>query len=184
MIPAKSPTKLSKFLSLVLRHRPELIHLELDTHGWTNVSDLIKKMNNYGKHIDLATLKLVVENCNKQRFAFSPEGDKIRANQGHSIKVDLGYTPQIPPAILYHGTAKKYVDSIYSKGLNKRKRHHVHLSSDIATASKVGQRHGTLVIFKVLAIAMQEDGFDFFVADNGVWLTDHVPSQYLIKLDE
>lgn len=184
MIPEKQHKKLSKFLSLVLRHKPMVIGLELDESGWAKTTDLIQKMTTFGKTIDLETLALIVANSDKKRFAFSPTKDKIRANQGHSIKVDLGYSPKTPPSILYHGTARKSVDSIYRTGLQKRNRHHVHLSKDIATASKVGQRHGKLVIFEVLADLMQQDGFTFFVSDNGVWLTDEVPVKYLRKQEK
>ena len=183
MISEKLHKRLSKFLSLVLRHRPTLINLELDENGWAKTSELIKRMSAYGKTIDLETLELIVANSDKKRFAFSPTKDKIRANQGHSIKVDLAYDPQIPPTILYHGTASRFVDSIFQTGLQKRKRHHVHLSKDIETAAKVGQRHGKLVIFEVLADLMQQDGFTFFVSDNGVWLTDEVPVRYLRKIE-
>ena len=179
MITEKLHTKLSRFLSLVLRHKPETIGLELDQQGYAEVDLLIKKMNQYGKNIDLETLQYIVATNNKKRYAFNEAGDKIRANQGHSIKVDLGYTPQTPPAILYHGSARRFVSSIFNTGLDKRKRHHVHLSADLKTASKVGQRHGQLVIFEVLAKEMHEAGFSFYVSTNGVWLTDKVPVQYL-----
>jgi len=175
----KNTVKLSKFLSLVLRHKPQTIGIELDGNGWTEVKDLLQKMNDYGKFIDLKTLKVVVENNDKKRFAFNESGTKIRANQGHSIKIDLGYTAQEPPEILYHGTATKYLSSIYQIGLQKRQRHHVHLSADLDTATKVGKRHGQLVIFEVAAKVMFETGHSFFISENGVWLTDVVPVEYL-----
>lgn len=178
----KNIIKLSKFLSLVLRHQPKVIGIELDENGWTNVQQLIQKMNNYGKTINLKTLKEVVENNDKKRFAFDERGTRIRANQGHSIQIDLGYTAQEPPEILYHGTATRFLTSIYQTGLQKRNRHHVHLSADLDTASKVGKRHGKLVILEVIAKQMRQAGHEFFISENGVWLTDHVPVQYLRQL--
>lgn len=175
----KNTIKLSKFLSLVLRHKPQTIGIELDENGWTDVKGLLQKMNDYGKFIDLKTLKAVVENNDKKRFAFNDSRTKIRANQGHSVKIDLGYTAQEPPEILYHGTATKYLSSIYQTGLQKRQRHHVHLSADLDTATKVGKRHGQLVIFEVAAKVMFQAGHSFFISENGVWLTDVVPVQYL-----
>lgn len=179
MIPERHHVKLGKFLSLVLRHRPERIGIQLDGNGWTDVNTLLQKMNDFGKVIDLETLEFIVENNNKKRYAFNAEKDKIRANQGHSLQVDLGYQVQPPPDILYHGTASRFVDSILKTGLQKRNRHHVHLSKDLDTALNVGQRHGKPVIFEVLSKEMHQDGFDFFVSTNAVWLTDEVPTKYL-----
>ncbi len=179
----KNVIKLSKFLSLVLRHKPQTIGIQLDENGWTNVQPLLQKMNDYGKTIDLKTLKEVVEKNDKKRFAFDDRGTKIRANQGHSIKIDLGYTAQEPPEILYHGTATKSLPSIYQTGLQKRKRHHVHLSVDLDTATKVGKRHGQLVIFEVAAKLMFQEGHTFFISENGVWLTEAVPVSYLKQLN-
>lgn len=171
--------KHSKFLSLVLRHKPQTIGIELDENGWTSVEDLIDKMNAKGRRIDFETLQLVVEADNKTRYSFNEDKSKIRANQGHSVQIDLDYKPTLPPDILYHGTAARFVDSILKTGLEKRNRHHVHLSADLETASAVGNRHGKLVIFEVLAGKMHANGFEFFVSDNGVWLTDQVPVDYL-----
>lgn len=171
--------KISKFLSLVLRHRPEKIGLELDENGWTSVADLLEKMNKKGTRIDIETLKFVVENNDKKRFAFNDNQTQIRANQGHSLKVDLGYKPQTPPAMLFHGTATRFVDSIMKSGLEKRNRHHVHLSLNFETATSVGGRHGKVIILDVLAKEMHNDGFKFFCSDNNVWLTDNVPTKYL-----
>ena len=175
----KSHNKLSKFLSLVLRHKPETIGISLSEQGWVDTKTLIEKMNEYGKQIDLETLSIIVETNNKKRFGFSENKSKIRANQGHSLDIDLGYFQKTPPNILYHGTAQKYIDSIFKSGLEKRNRHQVHLSKEIETAYKVGQRHGKPVILKVLAEQMHEDGFKFFESENKVWLTDNVPIQYL-----
>jgi putative RNA 2'-phosphotransferase len=181
MLNEKENTKISKFLSLVLRHQPDTIGIELDDNGWTNTQILLEKLNENGLKIDLGVLKYIVETNAKKRFAFNETFEKIRANQGHSVQVELGYRAQIPPTILYHGTGQNAVNSILQTGLDKRQRHHVHLSADIETATKVGQRHGKPFIFKVLAAAMHREGFTFFLSDNGVWLTDNVPVQYLKK---
>ena len=184
MINEKQITQISKFLSLVLRHQPEIIGIQLDQNGWVNVSELIEKANKYGVSFDNDLLHHIVQTNSKKRFAFNETLDKIRASQGHSIAIELGYESQKPPAILYHGTGKKSVESIIDKGLEKRDRQHVHLSSDIETAIKVGQRHGKPFVFIVLAEQMHEDNFQFFIADNGVWLTDNVPAKYLKRNNE
>jgi len=184
MISEKQLTQISKFLSLVLRHQPETIAIQLDENGWTDVKDLIDKANNYGIKFDRETLNHIVATNPKKRFAFNETLDKIRASQGHSIEIELGYTNQKPPEILFHGTGEKSVQSILETGLEKQSRQHVHLSSDIETALKVGQRHGKPFIFKVLAEQMYNDNFQFFISDNGVWLTDNVPTKYLKRNDE
>ena len=173
--------RISKFLSLVLRHQPEMIGIQLDASGWANVNDLLEKANKHGVKIDREILNHIVETNSKKRFAFNNTLDKIRASQGHSIEIELGYTSQKPPEILYHGTGEKSVPSILNTGLEKRGRQHVHLSSDIETAVKVGQRHGKPVVFIVLAGQMYEDKYQFFLSDNGVWLTDKVPIKYLSR---
>jgi putative RNA 2'-phosphotransferase len=175
MITEKENIKISKFLSLVLRHQPETIGIDLDENGWTDVEELIKKSNNAGVQFNPEILKHVVDTNSKKRFSFNETFDKIRASQGHSVEVDLGYTATTPPEILYHGTAIKSVDSILISGLKKRDRHHVHLSSDIETAAKVGQRHGKAFVFEVFAGRMRHDKFEFYLSENGVWLTDNVP---------
>jgi len=179
MIDEKTHTKLSKFLSLVLRHKPETIGIELSEDGWVNTKTLVDKMNVYGKHIDLETLHKIVENNDKKRFGFNEDKSKIRANQGHSLNVDLGYIKKEPPETLYHGTAQTNIDSIFKNGLEKRNRHQVHMSKDIETAIKVGQRHGKPIVLKILAKEMSNDGFDFFESENKVWLTDNVPVKYI-----
>jgi putative RNA 2'-phosphotransferase len=179
MINDKENTKISKFLSLVLRHQPETIGISLDENGWTDVNTLIDKMNHNGFTISNEILKYIVESNNKKRFAFNEANTLIRASQGHSIEVNLGYSPQQPPLILFHGTSDQNVESILNKGIEKRSRNHVHLSLDIDTAIKVGQRHGKPVIFEVASGQMYEDGFKFFISENNVWLTDQVPSKYL-----
>jgi putative RNA 2'-phosphotransferase len=181
---SKSEINISKFLSLVLRHQPETIGIQLDQNGWTDVSNLIEKTNNYGITLDRETLDQIVATNAKKRFAFNDTLDRIRASQGHSVEIELGYTNQKPPEVLYHGTSEKSVQSILNTGLEKRSRHHVHLSSDIETAMKVGQRHGKAFVFKVLAKQMYNDDFRFFISDNGVWLTDDVPVKYLKQNDE
>ena len=171
--------QISKFLSLVLRHKPETIGIQLDTNGWTDVDLLIKKSNAYGVKLDKEILAHIVETNSKKRFAFNETLGKIRASQGHSVEIELGYTNQKPPEILYHGTGEKSVQLILKTGLVKRNRQHVHLSSDIETAVKVGQRHGKPFVFNVLAEQMYNDKFEFYLSDNGVWLTDNVPVKYL-----
>ncbi len=180
---SKNEIKSSKFLSLVLRHQPETIGIELDQNGWVDINELIEKANNNGIKLDREMLNHIVATNSKKRFAFNDTLDKIRASQGHSIEVELGYTNQKPPKILYHGTAENSVESILNTGLKKRSRQHVHLSSDIETALKVGQRHGKPFVFEVLAEQMYDDKFQFFVSENGVWLTDNVPKEYLKQND-
>jgi RNA:NAD 2''-phosphotransferase len=184
MISDKQITHLSKFLSLVLRHQPEAIGIQLDQGGWADVAELIEKANNHGMKFDREILDHIVATNSKKRFAFNDTLDKIRASQGHSVEIELGYINQKPPQILFHGTSEKFVQSILETGLNKRHRQHVHLSSDFDTAIKVGQRHGKPFVFKVLAEQMYNDKFQFFISDNGVWLTDNVPTKYLKANDE
>ena len=172
---------IGKFLSLVLRHKPEKIGIKLDQSGWCDVTELITKSNSYGIKFDIEILKQIVESDSKKRFAFKDNFSKIRASQGHSINIKLGYTSQKPPEILYHGTGEKSVQSILSTGLQKRDRQYVHLSDDITTAKKVGQRHGDPVILKILSGDMYREKFEFFLSDNDVWLTDYVPVKYIMK---
>ncbi|BAQ61284.1 RNA:NAD 2'-phosphotransferase [Geminocystis sp. NIES-3708] len=171
---------ISKFLSKYLRHKPLEIGLNIDSQGWVDVEELlfICKVNNFS--ITKSELKEVVISSDKNRFSFDKTGTKIRANQGHSIKIDLDLKPEIPPSILYHGTGKQFIDSIFQEGLLKMSRHHVHLSSDIETAKKVGQRKGKLVILKINALSMHKNGYLFYISDNGVWLVDFVPANYLM----
>lgn len=174
---------ISKFLSLVLRHQPETIGLTLDAHGWTSVDDLLKRMAAHGKFLTREKLERVVAENDKKRYTLSDDGLRIRAAQGHSVEVDLALLPGMPPDILYHGTATRFVAAIQNEGLKPQSRQQVHLSLDYSTATKVGQRHGKPYIFRVEAGRMQTDGHLFFRADNGVWLTDAVPPQYLIAPD-
>ena len=169
----------SKFLSLILRHQPEVIGITLDENGWTDVDELIAKMNTNGHRISFDELEEVVETNDKQRFAFSDDYNKIRANQGHSVNISLGLDPQEPPEYLYHGTVAKFLDSIRKEGLQRMSRQHLHLSRDGETAMKVGSRRGIPVILNINSGAMHQDGFLFYLSDNGVWLTDHVPAKYI-----
>lgn len=171
--------QLSKFLSFVLRHKPDEIGLTLSADGWANVDELVVKAIAAGTAFDRADLLCVVASSDKKRFSLSPDGGSIRAAQGHSVSVELGLAPEAPPSILYHGTATRFVDAILSEGLKPQARQQVHLSSDKATAERVGQRHGKPHIFKVDAGGMHAKGFKFFRADNGVWLTDRVPPEFL-----
>ncbi|WP_175017402.1 RNA 2'-phosphotransferase [Rasiella rasia] len=179
MISEKQQTHISKFLSLVLRHKPETIGVQLDQNGWVDINELIEKSNKYGIKFNRETLNHIVATNSKKRFAINNKLDKIRASQGHSIEIELGYTSQKPPRTLFHGTSEKSVQSILKKGLKRQNRQHVHLSSDIETAKKVGQRHGKPYIFKVFAEQMFNDNLEFFISENGVWLTENVPEKYL-----
>jgi len=170
---------ISKFLSLVLRHQPEMIGLTLDSAGWTDLSELVTKARAHGKAITEDDVRRIAANCEKKRFSFSPDGLRIRAAQGHSVEVALGLEPVAPPDILFHGTATRFADAIRAEGLRPQLRQQVHLSGDEETALKVGQRHGKPFIFRVAAGRMHAEGIPFFQADNGVWLTDTVPPQYL-----
>ena len=179
MLPESETTRISKLLSLVLRHQPEIIGITLDENGWTDVPTLLAKMQSKGYKLNLDQLRFVVETNAKKRFALSDDENQIRANQGHSVKVDLGYTQKQPPQLLYHGTATRFLDKILAEGLVKMNRHHVHLSSDEQTALTVGSRHGKPVILIVKAAEMASSGHIFYQSDNGVWLTDHVPAAFI-----
>lgn len=176
-------TKKSKWLSKHLRHSPERIGITLEEGGWVEVDTLLKAAHRNLMMISREQLDEIVEKNDKSRFSFDETGTKIRANQGHSVEVDLQLEPQTPPDVLLHGTGKQNRESIFRDGLVKGRRHHVHLSRDLETATKVGTRHGKPIVFKVDATGMSRDGFQFFCSDNGVWLTDAVPPQYL-SLDE
>ncbi|MCZ6795407.1 MAG: RNA 2'-phosphotransferase [Planctomycetota bacterium] len=171
--------RISKFLSYVLRHRPETVGLVLDEAGWAPIDDVIRGAVAAGYPLSRELLLEVVETNDKNRFAIDEPGERIRASQGHSVKVRLGLSPIEPPETLYHGTATRLLESILGRGLERRKRHHVHLSPDPETARKVGSRHGTPVVLEVDAAAMHADGHEFFLSENGVWLTEHVPPRYL-----
>jgi putative RNA 2'-phosphotransferase len=175
----KQTVKTSKFLSLILRHEPERVGLNLDTAGWASVDTLLKAVNRHGVSLTIDELKHVVATNDKKRFAFSDDGSKIRASQGHSVEVDLHYQPEVPPEFLYHGTPEKFVESIRASGLNKGERHDVHLSPDAATATKVGQRRGKPVVLKIRAGEMHRAGHVFRRSANNVWLVDFVPPEFI-----
>ena len=170
--------KVSKFLSYVLRHDPASINLKLDENGWAQIDELIKCASKNGKKLSRDQLKEVVETNDQKRFSISDDGYLIRANQGHSIKVDLALEAIEPPEKLYHGTATKFLESIFKSGLQPRNRHHVHLSKDIETAIKVGQRHGKPIVLEIEAQRMSIEGYNFYCSANDVWLTDKVPPRY------
>ena len=169
----------SKFLSYVLRHAPETIGLVLDENGWANVDELVLKAREAGRAFDRAALLDAVATSDKRRFTLSPDGMRIRAAQGHSVGIDLGLALKVPPAMLFHGTAAGTVPAILIEGLKPGRRTKVHLSLDEETAGKVGQRHGKPVVLRVDAAGMHANGLPFWRAENGVWLTDHVPPQFL-----
>jgi putative RNA 2'-phosphotransferase len=180
----KRLVKISKYLSKHLRHAPQRLGLTLAPGGWVEVDDLLDACARNHFPISRDELKQVVAASDKQRFAFDETGTRIRANQGHSVEVDLQLEPAEPPAVLYHGTARVNLDAILSTGLLKMARHHVHLSRNFETAIKVGQRHGEPAVFTVAAVAMRQDGFVFYCSANGVWLVDHVPPKYLQLIGE
>ena len=180
----KQYIKISKFLSYVLRHEPEAIGLKLDKNGWVSIERLVRCANSSGQNLSHEVIEAVVQTNEKKRFAISEDGLMIRASQGHSVNIDLGLKPKLPPRYLYHGTATRFLDSILSSGLKPRKRQHVHLSSDITTAVRVGQRHGKPVILAIKAGKMNADGYSFFLSTNGVWLTEKVPLKYLETTDK
>jgi putative RNA 2'-phosphotransferase len=173
-------TQLSKFLSLILRHKPDAIGLELDSHGWADIEQLIDKAHAAGTKFDRTELLDVVETSDKRRFSVSADGLRIRAAQGHSVSVELGLSSKAPPPVLFHGTATRFVEAILQQGLKPQARQQVHLSLDKETARRVGERHGKPHIFEVDAFAMNARGFQFYLADNGVWLTDRVPPEFLV----
>lgn len=170
---------LSRFVSLVLRHDPGKIGLYLDANGWAVVTELLEKAAAHGQPIARALLDRIVAENDKSRFAFSADGKRIRANQGHSIDIDLALPPVVPPETLFHGTAFRNLASIRASGLHSGERQHVHLSADAGTATKVGARHGKPVVLAVRAWEMSAAGYIFHRADNGVWLTAAVPAMFL-----
>lgn len=172
--------KTSKFLSLVLRHAPETIGLSLDANGWAEVDQLLAQAASHGKAITRGQLDEVVANDSKTRYAYSDDGLRIRANQGHSLAaVDIGLPPATPPAVLYHGTASRFVDAIREQGLRPGSRNHVHLSATEDTAVNVGSRHGKPVVLSIDTAAMLAQGHVFYLSANGVWLTDAVPAAFI-----
>lgn len=177
-------THISKFLSLVLRHKPDEIGITLDDSGWVDVEVLLAALARHGTVISREELAHVVATNDKKRFAFSDDGQRVRASQGHSVQVDLQLAPACPPEILYHGTATRFLAAIRQTGLQRMQRQHVHLHPDIATAASVGTRHGKLALLQIRAGAMHRAGLAFYVSVNGVWLTDAVPVEYIVFPDE
>jgi putative RNA 2'-phosphotransferase len=174
--------RVSKYLSKHLRHQPERLGIELGPGGWADVDQLLAACARHRFPISREELEEVVASNDKQRFSFDPTGRRIRANQGHSVAIDLQLEPAVPPDVLYHGTGHRAAEAIRQAGIMKMARHHVHLSSDIATATAVGARHGRPVVFEVAAARMYHDGHIFYRSANGVWLVDEVPAAYLRDL--
>jgi putative RNA 2'-phosphotransferase len=179
MLDERRLVRISKYLSKHLRHQPERLGLRLAPGGWVAVDELLDACARNQFPISRAELEEVVARNDKQRFAFDPGGGMIRANQGHSVEVDLGLEPVEPPAVLYHGTGEQTAEAIQRGGLLKMRRQHVHLSPDVETATRVGARHGRPIVFEVDAHALHAAGHPFYLSANGVWLTDHVPPVYL-----
>lgn len=170
----------SRYISLVLRHKPEAAGITLDEHGWADVGELIAGVSKTHP-LTMELLEEIVRTDEKQRYSFNEDGTLIRANQGHSIPVDVELARLEPPEVLYHGTGRKYVPSIDQQGLLPKSRQYVHLSTDEDTAVKVGSRHGEPIVYRVQAGRMSADGYAFFKSANGVWLTKNVPAKYLAK---
>jgi len=176
----KEYTQLSKFISLILRHKPEIINIQLDEHGWCNIEELIEKINAHGKYISMDILEEIVSKDNKQRYTFNEDSTKIRANQGHSIDVDVEIKEEVPPEFLYHGTVERFIDSIKAMGLKKMQRQHVHLSAEMETAKVVAERRGSPRILRICSAKMYKDGYKFYKSKNNVWLTEAVPEEYIV----
>ena len=168
----------SKFMSYVLRHNPAEINLQLDDNGWVSIKQLIENANDKGKNLTRELIEHVVATNDKKRFSISDDGLMIRANQGHSIQIDLDLKPLAPPDVLLHGTAEKHLGLIMVDGLKKMNRHHVHLSENQNTAAAVGRRYGKLALLKIDAKKMHQNGFVFYKSDNDVWLVDNVPVEF------
>ena len=176
-----SKDKLSIFISLILRHKPEEIGITLDEHGWANVEELITGINKAGRKIDMEILEEIVRTDNKKRYSFNEDKTLIRANQGHSIPVDVELKEAIPPKILYHGTASRFIDSIKQQGIKPMSRLYVHLSDNVGTAIKVGSRHGKYSVLIIDTEKMYNDGIKFYLSENNVWLTKYIDWKYVIE---
>jgi len=175
-----SDESLGRFLSLVLRHQPQAAFITLDRHGWADVEELLAGCARAGKAIDRETLERIVRENSKQRYSFSPDHRRIRANQGHSIPVELDLREMVPPPRLYHGTATRFLESIRQTGITRQSRQQVHLSATVETAIAVGARHGKPVVLPIDAAAMARDGRKFWQSENGVWLCEEVPWRYVL----
>lgn len=176
--------KLSVFISLVLRHKPDAANIILDEHGWANVEELLNGINETGRKIDMDILEKIVVTDKKQRYSFNQDKTLIRANQGHSIPVDVELKEQEPPEFLYHGTATRFLNDILNDGLKPMSRLYVHLSKDIETALKVGKRHGAPVVLKIYSGDMYKDEYKFYLSENGVWLTKNVDVKYFEVMND
>lgn len=176
----KDTIQTSKFLSLILRHEPEKVGLKLGEAGWVGVDELLAAVSRHGKTLTLEQLRHIVATSDKKRFTFSEDGTRIRANQGHSVEVDLQYAPQTPPEFLYHGTATRFLDGIRKDGLQKMERHDVHLSAETKVTLQVGSRHGKPVLLTIRAGEMHRAGHVFRCSTNGVWLVSHVPPEFIV----
>lgn len=175
---SQNDIKLGRFLSLVLRHNPDAAGISLDGHGWADVEALLNGVRGTGRQIDRETLERIVRENNKQRYSFNEDHTKIRANQGHSLQVDVELRETKPPRDLYHGTAARFLSAIQAEGIKKMTRQHVHLSGDYQTAVAVGRRHGAPVVLRIDAGAMAQNGVRFYRSENGVWLCEYVPPEY------
>jgi putative RNA 2'-phosphotransferase len=175
----KETVKTSKFLSLILRHEPERVGLKLDSAGWVAVDVLLEAVNRHGTPLSREQLAHIVATSEKKRFAVSEDGQSIRANQGHSVEVELGYAAATPPELLYHGTAEQFVEAIRKEGLSKMERHHVHLTEDKAMTMQVATRRGRPVLLTIHAGDMHRGGHTFYRSANNVWLVDHVQPEFI-----
>lgn len=171
--------ELGKFISLILRHKPEVIGITLDENGWADTKELLSGINASGRYIDLTILERIVRENNKKRYSFNGDKTKIRANQGHSVHVDVEMKEMLPPNELYHGTADRFLESIREKGILKMNRQYVHLSADVETAKTVGKRHGKPVVLVIDTRKMVEDGYHFWLSDNGVWQSEEIKWEYV-----
>lgn len=176
---SKKDIEIGRFISLILRHHPESAGITLDEHGWADTDILTEKAAKKFHGFTFADLERIVRENNKQRYSFNEDKTKIRANQGHSIAVNMEFTSVTPPDVLYHGTGEKSIDGILSNGIQKMSRQYVHLSADCETAVNVGKRHGKPVVLQIAANKMFNDGYRFYLSENKVWLTDFVPAKYI-----
>lgn len=174
--------ELGKFISLILRHKPQVIGITLDQNGWADTQELLAGINASGRYIDMEILERIVRENNKKRYSFNEDKSRIRANQGHSISVNVEMKEMTPPDALYHGTADRFLDSIREKGILKMNRQYVHLSADAETAKAVGKRHGKPVVLVIDTKKMAEDGYIFWLSDNGVWQSEDIKWEYVKKI--
>lgn len=174
--------ELGKFISLILRHKPQVIGITLDQNGWADTQELLAGINASNRYIDMEILERIVRENNKKRYSFNEDKSRIRANQGHSISVNVEMKEMTPPDELYHGTADRFLDSIREKGILKMNRQYVHLSADAETAKAVGKRHGKPVVLVIDTKKMVEDGYIFWLSDNGVWQSEDIKWEYVKKI--